>query len=309
MNLVPLGEAHLPGLARRLNDLPGMRGWDVGWVRRKTLASQDYNPALTLAAEVQGELVGFVVAAVHENRGWIKALLVRPDRQRQGVGSHLLRAIEDRLAQLGVPQVTFGWAPLNYFTPGVDVRLTAANAFLERRGYSSDRVSRINMEVQLEGQDFDTVQMERRLSAEGITIRRAEPADAEGTRQLAEGHGFVTWRDECDHASQNDPISMFVARRDGRVCGFAVHSITGPGEFGPMLTALTLRGRGIGTILLKRCLADLKRLSYRHAEIIWAGPISFYARAVGARVGRAFWEWKKALEQPGEVIMPEHSGN
>lgn len=31
MNLVPLGEAHLPGLAHLLNDLPGMRGWDVGW--------------------------------------------------------------------------------------------------------------------------------------------------------------------------------------------------------------------------------------------------------------------------------------
>ncbi|UCC62614.1 MAG: hypothetical protein JSV36_17925, partial [Anaerolineae bacterium] len=69
MKLIPLGEAHLPGLARWLNDLPGMRGWDVGWVRRKTLANPDYDPVLTLAAEVQGEPVGFVVAAVHENRG------------------------------------------------------------------------------------------------------------------------------------------------------------------------------------------------------------------------------------------------
>ncbi len=60
-----------------------------------------------------------------------------------------------------------------------------------------------------------------------------------------------------------------------------------------MLTAASLRGQGIGVALLKRCLADLQRLGYRRAEIIWAGPISFYAKVVDACVGRVFWEWKK----------------
>jgi GNAT superfamily N-acetyltransferase len=290
MNTIPLTKHHLSTLAQWLNVLPGMRGWDADWGRRKTLADPDYDPALVLAAQVQGEPAGFVVGTVRGGQGWIKALLVRSDRQRQGVGSELLRAMEDRFAQRGVTQVIVGWAPLSYITPGVDVRFTAATAFLERHGYCTDRVSRVNLDVTLAGRDFGTVEAEKRLAAERITVERAKLTDMEAIGQLAEAEGC----DESGQAYQNEPVSAFVARRAGQVCGFVAHSVSGPGEFGPMLTAASLRGQGIGVALLKRCLADLQRLSYRRAEIIWAGPISFYAKVVDACcVGRVFWEWKK----------------
>ncbi len=293
MNTIPLTKHHLSTLAQWLNALPGMRGWDADWLRRKTLADPDYDRALVLAAQVQGEPAGFVVGTVRGGQGWIKALLVRPDRQRQGVGSELLRTMEDRFAQRGVTQVIVGWAPLSYVTPGVDVRFTAATAFLERHGYCTDRVSRVNLDVTLAGRDFGTVEAEKRLTAEGITVERAKLTDMEAIGQLAEAEGSAMWRDESGQAYQNEPVSAFVARRAGQVCGFAVHSVSGPGEFGPMLTAASLRGQGIGVALLKRCLADLQRLGYRRAEIIWVGPISFYAKVVDACVGRVFWEWKK----------------
>ena len=271
MNTIPF-KHHLSTLAQWLNALPGMRGWDADWVRRKTLADPDHDPALVLAAQVQGEPAGFVVGTVRGGQGWIKALLVRPDRQRQGVGSELLRAVEDRFAQRGVTQVIVGWVPLSYITPGVDVRFTAATAFLERHGYCTDRVSRVNLDVALAGRDFGTVEAEKRLAAEGITVERAKLTDMEAIGQLADAEGSAMWRDES---------------------GQAYHSVSGPGEFGPMLTAASLRGQGIGVALLRRCLADLQRLGYRRAEIIWAGPISFYAKVVDACVGRVFWEWKK----------------
>jgi mycothiol synthase len=293
MNLIPLSEGHLDELARWLEDLPGMSGWDAAWLRRKTLADPDYDPALMLVAQSAGEATGFVSGVARQGQGWIKALVVRPDRQRQGVGSALLRAVEARLALLGVAQVTFGWAPLNYFTPGVDVRLTAAAVFLEQHGYCTGRVSRINMDVSLTGCDLDTRQVEERLVAKGITFARARPADEAAAGRLAEAEGQPDWRAEGGEAYRNQPVSQFVAHLAGQVCGFGVHSVSGPGEFGPLLTANGLRGQGIGQVLLKRCLADLQRQGYRRAEIVWAGPISFYARAVQARIGRVFWEWKK----------------
>ncbi len=295
MDLKPLSESHLDELARWLSDLPGMGGWDATWLRRKTLADPDYDPTLMLAAESAGQAVGLVSGVVRQGQGWIKALAVRPDWQRQGVGSALLRTVEERLAHLGVAQVTFGWSPLNYFTPGVDVRSTTAAVFLEQHGYRTERVSRINMDVPLMGCNLDTRPAEERLAAQGIAFARARPADKEAAGQLAEAEGQPVWRYEGSEAYRNHPVSQFVAHLAGQVCGFGVHSVSGPGEFGPLLTASNLRGRGIGQVLLKRCLADLQRQGYRRAEIVWAGPISFYARAVQARVGRVFWEWSRSL--------------
>lgn len=295
MNVIPLSENHLSTLARWLNGLPGMRGWDAGWIRRKTLADPDYDPAMMLVAEMQGQPVGFVIGAVRWDQGWIKALVVRPDRQRQGVGSALLRVVEDRFFHQGVSQVTFGWAPVSFFTPGVDVRFTAANVFLERHGYGTEQMSRCNMDVLLAGRDFDAAEAERRLADNGIIVERARPEDAKAVSQLAEAEGFAMWGDESGQAYRNVPVSSFVAKREGKMCGFAIHSVSGPGEFGPMLTMASLRGQGIGTVLLKNCLIDLQRQGYRRAEIIWVGPISFYAKAVGAHIGRIFWEWKKSL--------------
>jgi len=62
-----------------------------------------------------------------------------------------------------------------------------------------------------------------------------------------------------------------------------------------MLTAADLRGLGIGSVLLKRCLQDWERAGVSRCEIVWAGPISFYARSVGATLGRAFWAFRKSL--------------
>jgi hypothetical protein len=63
-----------------------------------------------------------------------------------------------------------------------------------------------------------------------------------------------------------------------------------------MLTSAGLRGQGIGTVLLKRCLQDWQRAGLGRCEILWAGPLAFYARSIGATMGRAFWAWHKSLE-------------
>jgi hypothetical protein len=64
-----------------------------------------------------------------------------------------------------------------------------------------------------------------------------------------------------------------------------------------MLTASDLRGLGIGSVLLKCCLQDWQRAGMEKCEIMWAGPLSFYARSVGATMGRAFWTFHKTIDQ------------
>jgi ribosomal protein S18 acetylase RimI-like enzyme len=59
-----------------------------------------------LVAEVNGELVGAVIAAFDGRRGNFYRLAVAPTRRRQGIGAALVRAGEEHLRAHGANRVT-----------------------------------------------------------------------------------------------------------------------------------------------------------------------------------------------------------
>jgi hypothetical protein len=61
-----------------------------------------------------------------------------------------------------------------------------------------------------------------------------------------------------------------------------------------MGTGGELRKLGIGGVLLRRCLNDMRELGHvRTAQIGWVGPIPFYARTVDAYVERVYWMYRR----------------
>ena len=299
MQINPLREAHLPTLLNWINRLPHEYGWTLPALRFRTLEDPTYRADLMLVAEEGGAPVGFVLGNIRDERGWIKLMVVRPDRQRQGVGGQLLGALEDRLADAGIADVMAGRCPLTYFTLGWDVRYTGAVAFLAKHGYQTTRRAGTNMWVDLEGRDFRTDADERRLLVEhGVELRRALPEDKERLSAFAGAHSVI-WGIEVTLAYWNDPVSLHIAEKDGQLVGFGCHSTGGPMYFGPTLTVPELRGLGIGTVTLKRCLLDMQQLGWRRIEINSAGPMAYYARSVGATIGRVLWSWEKTLT-PGD---------
>ena len=60
---------------------------------------------LLLVAELDGALVGAVMAGFDGTRGWIYHLAVTPGRRLKGIASQLVRAAEDGLRLLGCPKV------------------------------------------------------------------------------------------------------------------------------------------------------------------------------------------------------------
>jgi mycothiol synthase len=177
----------------------------------------------------------------------------------------------------------------------VEVHYTDAVSFLLQRGYSTDRTARINMDVNLASADLDTGVAQARLASEDITVRRASPADVKETAQFALDHFSEGWRFEVSEAARFSSIPLFVALDGQSVVGFAAYDVTGPGRFGPTGTHPDYRGRGIGSTLLKLCLRSLRERGDPTAEIIWVGPVAFYARTVGARINRVFWNFSKGL--------------
>jgi len=117
-----------------------------------------------------------------------------------------------------------------------------------------------------------------------ITIRRAQPYEITPVTEFIRKHFSVAWADEISVGFANKPISVFIATREGSVIGFAGYECTRRTFFGPTGVAEAERGHGIGKALLIASLWGLRELGYVYGVIGAAGPVDFYAQAVGAIV-------------------------
>lgn len=219
-------------------------------------------------------------------------LAVHPDARRRGLGRSLVVAGEEWFVRHGVRHARMAGNPPCYGWPGIDVRYTPAACLAEEVGYALTGTA-WNMTVDL-SVDLDTAADERRLSGDGIQVQRAEDGLRAAAVAFARQHWADTWAWEVEHAR-----GCHVAVRDGAILGFAAWG-TRPHWFGPMGTAQSARGLGIGAVLLRRCLVDLRATGARSAEIGWVGPKRFYSLTVGAAVGRVFWQYGRDLAGENE---------
>ncbi len=299
-NIRPMTEADTPALRDLWNRAARFDRISEHVFREKAWLDEGIDNDLRLVAEIDETPAAFAVAAVRPKEdgpaGYVKMLAVRPALQRKGLGSALLARLEHELRARGAHTCRPGESAPNYLTPGVDLRYTKATVFLENRGYEMIGQS-YNMEAELEGLPLDTSAAEKRLEDAGLHIRRATESDRDDMMAMLAEH-WPSWQDEVGAAFSNDPTSLFVARRDNRVVAFSAYETNnrGTGWFGPMGTAPDARGHGVGSVLLKLCLANLREAGYLRVTIPWVAPISFYLHHVGAEVCRVFNRYEKKLD-------------
>lgn len=287
----PLVEADVNGLLRLCQDALDLDVFHADALRRHIFGDPHHREAFALVAQSAHELIGCAIGVVHEYdgepSGRIKLWAVHPTRQGEGLGGNLLSMLEERFASAEARRVITQGAP-HFFLPGVDVRYTRANCILQKRGYDSGGWTQ-NMDVILDDVDLDTSRAKAALRHEGYTFERARPQDRTELTTLAEQHFNSIWPRELETSLKMDPIPTFVARHASRIVAFAAYDVVClRGWFGPMGTLPDHRGKGLGEILLKRCLAEMRSRGDRRCEICWVGPVEFYARTVGARVSRVF---------------------
>ncbi|MFJ5520956.1 GNAT family N-acetyltransferase [Streptomyces griseoluteus] len=271
-------------------------------------------PSLRIVAELDGEPAGLALGALSAATertpatGYIDLLAVHPSQQSRGTGRALTARLEELLSQAGVERLMLRGRPPYYAWPGIDIRYTRAICLAGSSGYTRGPDG-LNLHVDLVTAPLDTAADEERLAAAGVRIRRLTPADEKPFLTWMRQWGG-SWDGEAAGALAHDPPRGHVAvretagvegsdgsaDRDGFVyVGFACHGVNRRSWFGPMGTDASERGLGVGTVLLRRCLADQRAAGLDHAEIGWTGPIHFYARAVDARLGRVFWTYSKSI--------------
>ncbi len=268
-------------------------------LREKILEDPAYNPDLVFVYEINGEMIGYIAGVTREIRGekigYVKLMVVAQSYRRQGYGSELYHALENKFKELGMEKIRVYDVPFNYFMPGIDPRYTPALAFFETMGFKRFGDTS-NLTVDLLNQTFDTQEEEKQLLGQGIEIRRANYEDREALLEFIHEH-FDLWRYEVLNAYNSLPIAIHIAIHQGKIKAFSAHNGNnfGTGWFGPMGTHPDLRGKGIGSILLKRCLQDMKDWGLEKSIIPWVGPIRFYSYYVNAMVERVFWRYEKKI--------------
>ncbi len=269
------------------------------WLEHCTLGDATSPTDLRLLSWEGAELVGACLACVRAGSGLVKWFDVHPGWRRRGLGMALFDELEARLRARGVADVAVKAAAPNYFAPGVDISYTDAVCFLLARGFKTDRNALVDMTVNLTSADLDSAAAERALAEQGIALRRARCDEVAAVAAFALGEFSVGWLQEVIEAQDYEPLPLFAAFRGADVLSFAVTEVTGPARFGPTGTRRDMRGRGLGGALLKMALRDLRDRGAASADIGWVGPLAFYARAVDARITRAYWRFEKTLAAPG----------
>jgi len=295
MNVRPLVRGDAQAVLELWNRAAPYDPMSAQLLAEKIWGDPDFSEDLTRAVDREGRLValGMGVFRASAAMGYVKLLAVDPDWRRRRIGGELLAQMETLLAQRGAEEIRIAESAPNYLVPGVDQRLPQAISFFQRHGYEPFAEAH-NLAVDLTAEAYDSRPAQQDLLARGIEVRRATSGDRPALATFLATH-WPAWRAEVGCAYANDPISLHLAWLDGRLIGFAAYhgNNVGTGWFGPMGTDPAYRGRGVGAVLLRRCLGDLKRQGLARATIPWAAHIGFYEQHAGARRSRTFQRLRK----------------
>jgi len=271
-------------------------------LKEKTVDDPDFDPELTLLAyNDDNTLVGFIQGIIrrrdNERLGYVKLLCIDSNERRKGIAKELYNIIEKKFIAEKINKIRVYESWPNYFMPGVDPFYTEAVCFFERMGFVKIGDTS-NLEVDLINQNFMTDSEVSELQSKGFNLRRAAADDKIRVLQWIRSN-FPAWEIEVTRTFQNSPISIHLAEKEDNIIAFSAFegNNTGTGWFGPMGTTEAARGMGIGGVLYKKCLNDMKAIGFTKATIPWVGPIPFYMHYSNARVKRVFWRYEKVLQQ------------
>jgi mycothiol synthase len=228
---------------------------------------------------------GAVSASVQQHGeravGFVKLIAVTPEVRRQGIGRALLDAAHTWAFDNGANEIRVGAAAPFYLWPGCDVAHLEALCLFESFGYWV-----VGGEV-----NMSCPTSFRAGAPAGVTIHRAVDAGIVERGVALVRREWPGWEAEMRRAIEHGCCHIAIGDDDvgdAPARGFACHSVNRAGWIGPMGTDPTRQHHGLGSALLARLCRDLDAAHFEEAEIAWVGPVSFYAKAAGARVSRSF---------------------
>lgn len=288
MSIMIIRDAERPELTKLRNLLSGAidLGFDLDVVAEEKLFGPGYGgPARCRVALEEDSIRGVAVTSGSA----IRLIAVEDPFRLRGIGSALL---DDALSAIRLvsKSARIAAAPGNYLVPGIPAGARDSIRFFRNRGFIETSRS-IDMKA-------DLLEASAPGSLAEISVERVSELDESLERFLSTEFGpAIAW--EIGHGLVSDPAVVRIARSRDTILGFTACEINnaGLGTFGPQGVAEAHRGRGIGTLLLRHSLADLRELGFTHARIPWVSSTDYYEKTCGATVAGEFIVMGRALEE------------
>jgi len=279
---------------------------------QKVFLDINFDPSGVLVAEMDGEIVGFIVAYIRSHpmedmpddseRCWITLFGVHPDYQNRGIGTKLFNQVESWFRENGKKIIIVGTYAPNWWTPGVDVTAYPNTiTWLEKRVYVKV--------IHLLSMDLDLVRYRRPewiqdkeniLTAGDVSFQDSRPELIPALFDFLKREFPGDWqryvRETLSKISEHSAVycQVQVAVENREVIGFTHHN----GErFGPFGTSVSQRGRGVGAVLLCRTLEIMRNTGLHNAFFLSTDDKAarLYAEA-GFRESRRYALMKKEID-------------
>jgi len=267
----------------------------------------NFDPEGFLVADREGQAVGFLLAITRgtpmqgldndPEDGWITVFFVDPVYRGQGIGQALLDRGRAHIAARGRRRVSVSPYAPNYFWPGVDTTLyPQALAFLRRNGLEV-LYTPVAMDFSLVGFTMppDVLEVQRLCEQEGYFFGPLQTEQIVDVLAFNIRHFSVDWARAIREALRRGVPRerVLIALRQNEIVGFCLYGGYDDvaERFGPFGVDPTLRGTGLGKVLLYRCLDQMRSEGLHTAWFLWTGleePAGRLYTRVGFQVSRSF---------------------
>ena len=117
-----------------------------------------------------------------------------------------------------------------------------------------------------------------------IDFRRPLAAEKYLVKKWVKENFGEGWKSEVDVSFSKNPISTFIAVKDGKIVGFSTYDAAYLNFLGPMGVSKEYRKKGIGKVVLYLSLNSMREMGYAYAIIGGVGPDKFYELTFGAKI-------------------------
>jgi len=289
---------------------------DLKLFRKKILLDPNFDPeGAIVAVDEEGEIIGFVLALVRRlpmykddlepENGWITVFFVHPDHRGQGIGTRMFgMAKEFILKKRNRRHIFFSPYAPNYFLPGIDKNTYPQGYELLIKEGFTELYCAVAMDRSLV--DFsipaEVKQLKEMRERQGFKFVHAEDCHVYELIELATEVFNPDWgRAIREGILQGLPMDqILVAQKEDKVVGFCLYGgYEGiPERFGPFGVEPSMRGLGLGKILLNQCLFEMRAKGLHNAWFLWTAeesPAGKLYKKTGFEVTRRFHVMKYSI--------------
>lgn len=278
---------------------------DTEWLTENVLLDVNFQPEGLIVAEHDGAPIGFVYAVTTAGAapsedapgGWLTIGCVHPAHRGRGVGTELLTRAIQYLHQRGAAWVNVAAYAPAYFVPGLDtLAYPEAARLLEQHGFTRlYTAAAMSMELSTYRTPAQVLSLAEQRAAEGYQLGPAGPDDLPEVLDFAGTQFAPDWAQAIREAvlRHGHLDRLRIVRSPRGIAGFAIYgAYRGLRErFGPFGVDESLRGTGLGKILLHHTLTAMRAEGAHSAWFLWTGeesPAGHLYRRTGFTVTRRF---------------------